>query len=167
MDNQKNRGEFRSYIAIKNPIIKRGENVKKAYYAIFIPDEDKVSVLFPDVPGCLTWGDTIEQAFTMAIEALEVHLEGMINDGDPLPEPSGRNEAWIKFIAECESISEPVPDGAVMQMVPAPDLDGSLIRINISLKKYLLERIDRKATAVGMTRSGFLAAAASSYEARR
>ncbi|MCL2791289.1 MAG: type II toxin-antitoxin system HicB family antitoxin [Desulfobulbus sp.] len=138
--------------------------MQKAYYAVFIPDEGKVSVLFPDVPGCVTWGENTEHAFAMAIEALEGHLEALADDGDPLPEPSGRAEVWVKFEADCASMSEPVPDGSFLQMVPAPDLDASSVRINVSFKRYLLDRIDRKATAAGMTRSGFLAAA-SSYEA--
>jgi len=109
----------------------------------------------------------MEEAFAMAIEALEGHLDAMVNDNEPPPEPSGRTEAWAKFVIECQSLSEPVPTDAILQMVPAPGLDRSLIRINISLKRYQLEQIDRKATAIGMARNGFLAAAANSYEARK
>jgi len=141
--------------------------MRKAYYAVFIPDDGKVSVLFPDVPGCLTWGDTMEHAFAMAIDALEGHLEALADDGDPIPEPSGRAEAWAKFEADCSSMSDPVPSAALLQMVPAPDLDTSSVRINVSIRRTLLDRIDRKAAASGMTRSGFLAAAASAYEAGR
>ena len=57
-----------------------------AYYAVFMPEQDgKVSVWFPDVPGCETWGDDMEHAFAMAMEALESHLAAIAEDGDPIP----------------------------------------------------------------------------------
>lgn len=63
----------------------------KDYYVfparIFV-DADGVSVDFPDLPGCLTCGDTEEEALKSAKEALALHLYGMEQDGDPIPEPS-------------------------------------------------------------------------------
>ena len=46
------------------------------------------SVHAPDVPGCIATGDTIEETIQMMKEALEFHFEGMIEEGDPIPEPS-------------------------------------------------------------------------------
>ena len=46
-------------------------------------------VEFPDFPGCVTAGITLEDARSMAVEALLFHIEGMMEDGDPIPEPSG------------------------------------------------------------------------------
>lgn len=76
--------------------------------AILSLDADGISVEFPDLPGCLTCGDTEEEALRMAQEALALHIWGMEDDGDPIPEPSklanlttGRNqvatlvEAWM------------------------------------------------------------------------
>ena len=137
-----------------------------AYHAVFIPNEGKVSVFFPDVPGCFPWGDTFEEAFADAVEGLAVHLEGMADDGDPIPAPSGREEVWAKFQAECMASGDSIPEGTLMQLVPAPELDNTNVRINVSIKRYLLERIDRKAEAAGMTRSGFLAAAAARFESQ-
>jgi predicted RNase H-like HicB family nuclease len=63
----------------------------KDYYVfparIFV-EADGVSVNFPDLPGCLTCGDTEEEALKNAKEALALHLYGMEQDGDPIPEPS-------------------------------------------------------------------------------
>lgn len=44
-------------------------------------------VLFPDFPGCITAGATVEEATTLAQEALEGHLSVSVEHGDPLPEP--------------------------------------------------------------------------------
>lgn len=46
------------------------------YYAIFNFADDGINVSFPDLPGCLTWGDSIEEALMMAKEALELFLDG-------------------------------------------------------------------------------------------
>ena len=54
--------------------------------AIFEPGEIKgYCITFPDLPGCITEGDTIEEALQMAKEALELHLFGMEEDGDKIP----------------------------------------------------------------------------------
>jgi predicted RNase H-like HicB family nuclease len=42
----------------------------------------------PDLPGCVTTGPTIEKMLTNIREAIEFHLEGMCEDGDPIPEPT-------------------------------------------------------------------------------
>lgn len=50
------------------------------------PDSD-YGMMVPDLPGCYTAGDTISDVLTQAVEAIELHLEGMLLDGDPIPEP--------------------------------------------------------------------------------
>ena len=47
---------------------------------------------FPDFPGCITVGSTIREAHRFAVEALEFHIEGMREDGKPIPEPSSLAE---------------------------------------------------------------------------
>lgn len=65
--------------------------MRKDYYtypAIFTFDSDGISVEFPDLPGCLTCGDTEEEAYSAAKEALALHLYGMEQDKEEIPEPS-------------------------------------------------------------------------------
>ena len=50
------------------------------------PDSD-YGMIVPDLPGCYTAGDTIADVLTQAVEAIECHLEGMLLDGDPIPDP--------------------------------------------------------------------------------
>jgi len=45
-------------------------------------------VSFPDFPGCITAGSTMEEARRMAVEALSLHIAGMQEDGEEIPEPS-------------------------------------------------------------------------------
>lgn len=58
------------------------------YPAIFKPYEERYCITFPDLPGCVTEGDTLKEAMYMAKEALELHLYGMEEDNDKIPTPS-------------------------------------------------------------------------------
>ena len=49
-------------------------------------------VSFPDFPGCITAGRTLDEAARRAQEALSFHIQGMIEDGEPVPEPSNLDE---------------------------------------------------------------------------
>ncbi len=63
-------------------------NDRYVYPAIFDFAADGISVEFPDLPGCLTCGATQEEALRRAKEAMALHLYGMEQDGDPIPEPA-------------------------------------------------------------------------------
>ena len=58
-----------------------------AYPAVFHYADDGISAEFSDLPGCLTCGDTTEDAMKMVKEAMELHLYCLGKDGDPIPEP--------------------------------------------------------------------------------
>ena len=49
------------------------------------PDTD-YCVTVPDLPGCITAGDTLDDAQNQALEAIQCHIEGMLLDGEPVPE---------------------------------------------------------------------------------
>ena len=58
------------------------------YFAVFETLENGFSVYFPDLPGCISCGDTFEDTKKQATEALELHLWGMKKDNEEIPEPS-------------------------------------------------------------------------------
>ncbi|TQR33956.1 type II toxin-antitoxin system HicB family antitoxin [Brevibacillus brevis] len=58
------------------------------YPALFHYATDGISVTFPDLPGCITCGDEPEEAFRMAREAMALHLYGMEQDNEDIPQPS-------------------------------------------------------------------------------
>lgn len=59
---------------------------KLTYLAVLEPSSDNgYGIFFPDMPGCISYGKTIEEAQVMAAEALGLHIYGMERDGDPLP----------------------------------------------------------------------------------
>ncbi len=62
-------------------------------YAVVIEKgEQNYSAYVPDLPGCVSVGGTLEEVKAEIREAIEFHLDGMREDGDPIPEPSSRAE---------------------------------------------------------------------------
>jgi predicted RNase H-like HicB family nuclease len=114
-----------------------------------IPESD-FGVSFPDFPGCITAGLTIDEAYRMAEEALTAHIEFMAEDGDPIPPPSSLESV----------MAEPENRDALPFLVRVAHPKGRVLRLNISLDEHLVAEIDAKASAIGKTRSGFLADAA-------
>lgn len=102
-------------------------------------------VSFPDFPGCVTAGESLEDARRMAGEALGLHIQGMIEDGEPIPEPSTLDEL----------AGDPDMHGAVAVLI-TPDMPERTVRFNITARQSQLEAIDRLAKKAGMNRSAFL-----------
>lgn len=123
-------------------------------YPVVLHTDDGVryGVTVPDLPGCFSAGDTLEQALQNAVEAIELHLEGLTEDGGEVPQPSPLSE----------HVSNPDYAGGVWALVEVDTarFDGKAEKINITLPRRLLARVDEYARARGMTRSGFLAQAA-------
>jgi predicted RNase H-like HicB family nuclease len=62
-------------------------------YAVVIEKGDRnYSAYVPDLPGCVSVGDTLDEVKAEIREAIEFHLEGMREDGLPIPKPSTRAE---------------------------------------------------------------------------
>lgn len=58
---------------------------QRKFTVILLPDEGSYHVVFPDYPGCITQGDTVEEALNMAKEAMELYLEVEAErGGDPV-----------------------------------------------------------------------------------
>lgn len=113
-----------------------------------IIDKDSNSdygVTFPDFPGCVSAGSSIEEAITMAAEALALHISGMIEDGEVLPAPTPADAI----------IADPEVQMVCIVMVPAA-MPAKVRRVNITIDERLLAQID----AATSNRSGFLADAA-------
>lgn len=110
--------------------------------------ESDFGVDFPDFPGCITAGKTLEEAHRRASEALRFHINGMLEDEDPIPEPT----ALDKIMADPSNV------GAVPFLVTVPDTKTR--RVNITLPENELGAIDAYARRHKMSRSAFLLDAA-------
>ena len=151
-------------------ILSRRNVAMPCYYAAFLPEQQGFSVLFPDIPGCQTHGETPSEAFAMAVDALSGHLETLAANNEPLPTPSNTTSAFVQLQAMCAEYGITLPEHFTetsLQLIPALEQDSTLVRVSVSFRRSALTMIDRKAEAVGMTRSGFLAAAAANYVIER
>ena len=106
-------------------------------------------VSFPDFPGCITAGITLEEARRMAVEALTFHIEGITEDGEAIPQPSSLDQL----------AKDPAMKGAVAFLVTV-DIEEKSERFNITARKSQMDEIDRRAKRSGMTRSSYIVAAA-------
>lgn len=124
------------------------------YPAILEPAEQGgYGVVFPDFPGCVTVGRDAEEATRNALEALLLHIEGMIEEGIELPAPSPPDAPLADWLAELD------PSRCIRVLLPV-ELAEKPVRVNIMIEEGLLARIDRVAELRGQTRSAFLAEAA-------
>ena len=115
-------------------------------------------VTVPDLPGCFSAGATLDEAIENAREAIACHLEGMLLDGEPLPEPGTveQHQAHPDYAGGIWSVVE----------VDLARLGGKARRVNITLPERVLALIDQAARRRGESRSGFLARAALEAVAR-
>ncbi len=122
------------------------------YIALIHKDLDSdYGVSFPDFPGCVTAGSTIDEAKDMAKEALAGHVQTMIDYGDKIPEPS-RLES---IMADPENA-----DVIAFLVVTVPDPKPKSVRVNITVPENTLRQIDAAAKKRGMSQSSFLVRAA-------
>lgn len=139
------------------------KNEKTYYVAGFVPEDGGYVVYFPDFPEIATEGDTLEEATENASDALRLLLEAMTRDNNAIREPSDLGQARSKVRALREKDGLPYPEDTVYQLVLAPNLDATPVRINISVPKGALLEIDQRAKEAGLTRSGYLTHAALHY----
>ncbi len=64
----------------------------KRYAIVLEKAGSNYSAYVPDLPGCVATGATLREAEQLLREAIELHVEGMREDGQPIPEPSSRVE---------------------------------------------------------------------------
>ena len=122
-----------------------------SYIALLRKDPDSAfGVDFPDFPGCVTGGDTLEEARESAVEALALHIEGLLQDGDEIPAPT----ALDAVMGDSDNRE------AVAFLVDVADQNPRVVRINVTFKEGVLEQIDSYTKKRRMTRAGFLEEAA-------
>jgi predicted RNase H-like HicB family nuclease len=121
-------------------------------YPIVIEPGDEHSafgVIVPDLPGCFSAGDSMDEALAGAEEAAAAWIDATLDSGQPVPPPSHLDDVRRN------------PDYAgwaigVITIDPAI-LDDTVERVNITLPRRVLERLDAQARAAGKSRSGYIA----------
>ncbi|MDL2314021.1 type II toxin-antitoxin system HicB family antitoxin [Desulfovibrio sp. OttesenSCG-928-C14] len=138
---------------------------KKYYIAAFVPEkEGNFSVYFPDIPGAVTGGYTLEECAEYGADILEDILQELAAEKKAIPEPSSLESVQAKVKAMRRESGLELPESTLYQLFKAPSLDMVPVKITVSLPKAVLEEADRKAREYGMTRSGLLSQAVQAYQ---
>ncbi|CAK7192200.1 hypothetical protein COMNV_00385 [Commensalibacter sp. Nvir] len=103
-------------------------------------------VEFPDFPGCISAGSTLEEAKDLAREALDFHIKGMVEDKETIPYPSTLDQV----------MSSKENQKAVAFLVDIYFPKERVRRINITLPEDIIQKIDK----VSNNRSHFITQAA-------
>jgi predicted RNase H-like HicB family nuclease len=127
------------------------------YYPIAVENGDSThawGVIVPDLPGCFSAGDTLEEAMINAREAISAHIELLIEAGDDIPQVSAIHD--LVGVAEYQGLTWALVDIDLSRLL------GGSEKINVTLPKSLIDRIDRCVARHPeyKSRSGFLAQAA-------
>ncbi|MEI7841511.1 MAG: type II toxin-antitoxin system HicB family antitoxin [Gallionellaceae bacterium] len=108
-------------------------------------------VTVPDLPGCFSAGETLDEAMELAHEAVECHIEGLLLDGEPLP---------AVHPIEYHQRNADYADGVwALVEIDLSKLEDTTERVNITISRRVLTLIDEAAKRAGESRSGFLARA--------
>ncbi|WP_420562627.1 type II toxin-antitoxin system HicB family antitoxin [Thalassobaculum sp.] len=119
------------------------------YYVGIIHRDDGTDygISFPDFPGCVSAGETVEELKANAEEALAAHIELLAEDGTVIPSPSSIDTV----------MADPDFRDGMPVLVRAPDTRDETVRINLTIRRSALASIDRNAAMHGLSRSAYLA----------
>jgi len=123
----------------------------KYYYALFKKTKEAVEVEFPDLAGCITFGDNFDEAYTNAIDA----LAGWLGHADAkfIKEPSSYQQ-----LKKLKGSLIPIPvDEKILQEYQ------ELKRFNVIFPTEVLNEVDSFRKELGLKRSTFLQKAAEEY----
>lgn len=122
---------------------------KRTYLAVIQKDKSSdYAVIFPDFPTCITAGKTLDEAQNMAEEALQFHIDGMIEDKEEIPAPSSLGVVKAKY-----------KKAEIFLVVPAK-IPSKVTRINITIDEKFLRKLDKYLENHDESRSSFFVSAA-------
>lgn len=118
------------------------------------PNSD-YGVTVPDLPGCFSAGETMDEALDQVVEAIELHIESILLDGEPIPVP---------HTVEHHKENPDYADGIwALVSLDITKISGKAQRVNVAIPERILTMVDAYALRNGKARSGFIAEAAVEY----
>lgn len=131
----------------------KGDIMKYAFPAIFTPEENGAySVVFPDLDGCYTCGDNLQDALEMSEDALALVLYGYEKDGKPIPAPSAlsalplKGNEFANYIA-CDTLEyrKMYNNKSVKKTLTIPEwLNEAAVSMNLNFSQVLQEALIEK-----------------------
>lgn len=130
------------------------------YPVVIHKDSDSdYGVTVPDLPGCFSAGESVDDAISCVTEAIECHVEGFLIDGEDVP---------VSLPMEVHKENPDFADAFawVLVDVDLSKLSGKTKRINVTIPERILSRIDAYAANQNASRSGLIADATLAYIAK-
>ncbi len=123
-------------------------------FTVVLHSDDGVryGVTVPDLPGCFSSGESLDDALSSVVDAIDAHVEWLLEEGGEVPvrRPLAEHQADLNFAGGVWAVVD----------VPVEKYFGPDEKINITVPRLVLARIDDDARRHGMSRSGFLSQAA-------
>ena len=125
------------------------------YIALVDRTATAVGFVIPDLPGCTAQGNSFEEAYDAAIEAVADWAATVVAEGRDMPAPSA-----LQDLAAREDVRDEIAAGAHLAFVPFTRMSGRSARANLTMDEGLLAEIDDEARRRGVTRSAWMTSAA-------
>ena len=129
--------------------------MQRFYTAVIEQAKDGFGVFFPDLPGCTSFGKTVEDAAKGAFTAAQAHVALSLEYDDAIPAPRAPDQ-----IPRDRAVKE-----KARLLIPV-EIDAEPVRVNISLPGAVLEALDRTAKELSLSRSGAIAYLAMGWEGK-
>ena len=116
-------------------------------------ENESYGMSFPDLPGCISAASSLDELLLDGKEALDLHVEMMLQDGEPLPEFRS-----LDTLRADPEFTEDFATAELVTLLPV-DIPGRAVKVTITMEEHLLLRLNKAAERQGYTRSGFIAEA--------
>ncbi len=126
--------------------------MRKMRYSVLVDGKaGAYGVVFPDIPGCVAMGKTVEEALAHAADTLRDWLELAEEHGEKLPRPRP-----LEKLRRDPDVVEALAGGAMIASVPLIRESGKPVKANLSINSGVLAALDEEAKARDLTRSGMV-----------
>lgn len=116
-------------------------------------DNESYGISFPDLPGCISAASSLDELLLDGKEALDLHVEMMLQDGEALPDFRS-----LDSLRADPEFAEDFATAELVTLLPV-DIPGRAVKVTITMEEHLLMRLNKAAERQGYTRSGFIAEA--------
>jgi predicted RNase H-like HicB family nuclease len=132
---------------------RKRETADMQIVALVHRENESYGMSFPDLPGCVSAAASLDELLLDGKEALDLHVEMMLQDGEPMPEFRSLDALRID-----PEFAEDFATAELVTLLPV-DIPGRAVKVTITMEEHLLLRLNKAAERQGYTRSGFIAEA--------
>jgi len=140
-------------LELATQVNRKRESVDMQIVALVHRDNESYGISFPDLPGCISAASSLDELLLDGKEALDLHVEMMLQDGEALPDFRS-----LDALRADPEFAEDFATAELVTLLPV-DIPGRAVKVTITMEEHLLMRLNKAAERQGYTRSGFIAEA--------